>query len=102
MTLAPAYVPEAVADAFDGPMQLMPMLDAMRANKMTAWIPMTVASYEDRGFLHDLLNQSMWNVRLRARGFLGLVKCDRCHRPARCVHRVGDRLYGATCARLAS
>jgi hypothetical protein len=64
--------------------------------KWEAFVLVSEEARQDRAvFVEHLRLLDLW-----FRGFLGLIRCARCHRPTRCLYTVGDRLYGRTCAAL--
>lgn len=76
-----------------------------RVRKIVAVLPVTQEALDDAAGMRAYIDEAIRLVDLASRGFLGLVRCARCHRPTRCVSTLFLRgeaveLLGSTCARL--
>lgn len=91
-------------DVFDagpyrnGPLPPAPLPPGPAIEKLSVSIPVSREAIEDARYVRALFEWALRADRLRGLGFLGLVRCVRCRRGTRCVYRVGDFLYGRTCA----
>lgn len=74
-----------------------------RVRKIVAVLPVTTEAIEDAVGMRAYIDEAMRTMELATRGFLGLVRCDRCHRRTRCVEwmrvRGHDELLGTSCFR---
>lgn len=67
--------------------------------KLSTTIPVSREALEDAPYIRSMFEAAMRAGRLYELGFVGRVRCVRCRRGTRCLYRVGDFLYGRTCAR---
>jgi hypothetical protein len=80
------------------------LLDPRPLAKISVSMPVTQESLDDADYVRGLIEERLRRADLARRGFLGLVRCERCHRATRCVFWIRkygiDELYGPTCYRL--